>query len=168
MPTATKTKPAADKPSSVPQRVRDAHHRMLRDGLMKWRQWARAIAEGGDIPNPIELLTVGALLRIPTPGQSLEEDAAAIQEIAAAENNAVASRGEVARILEPWGGDRGKLKAAATAAAAEAARLREILDRADGGCSEGYWLNAVSSLTAKHKRLFPEFGDEVLAALEVE
>jgi hypothetical protein len=135
---------------------------MLREGLARWREWAAIIAAGGEIPDPIALLSVGGMLKIGNPPEAIEGDAAALVEIAAAEKAGASCRAEVARVLEPWG-SREKLQAAVDAAEAEAKRLREIAARVDDGCGEPYWLHAAGGTRARHKRLFPDFESQILA-----
>lgn len=145
--------PATAKPRSVPQRVRDAHSKMKRDAIATWRSWATRLADGGDIPDPIALLSTGTLLGIQTPADSLEADADAIREFRAAEQAADRCRADAADLLAPWA-DRGKLLAAAEQAEAEGRRLREILARIDDNCNAGHWQLVAGSIRSRHSLVF--------------
>lgn len=168
MPTATKTKPAADKPAAVSERVRAAHLAMKREALARWRQWAADAAANGPLPNPVELLANGAVLAIRHPAAALEADATILREIEAAEAAVGLCDRAMTEKLEPWAGDRRKLIAAVEAAEAEAKRLRELLTHIDGGGGLPHWQTTIHQLRVQAKRLFPEYEAELLADLEVE
>lgn len=160
---ATKSKAKEDKPRAIPAQIQDAHRRMKREALGKWRAWTRAVADDNKIPDPIELLAVGTLLKIPAPADALEQDAEAIREVEQAENAITLCRAERDRLAAPWGGDRQKLAAAVEAAKAEATRLRDILDAVDNECSAGYWLSLAGQIRGRHRRAFVEFEEQLVA-----
>lgn len=165
MPTAAanKSRLKDDKPRAVQAQIQDAHRRMKREALGKWRAWARAIADGGDIPNPLELLSSASLLGIAAPADALEQDAQALREIDQADRAIELCLAEQGRLIEPWAGDRSKLVAAVEAAEAEAKRLREILASFDGGCGEPYWHAVAGQIRSRHRRAFAEFEEQLVS-----
>lgn len=168
MPAATKPKAtAADEAHRpIPQRVKDAHRKMRRESLARWRGWAREAASGGAAPPPHELMAAGALLSIPHPAYALEADAEVLREIADAEQGIAECERDLSKKLEPWGGDRRKLIKAVEAAEDHAKGLRQLLTAVDGGGGLPFWQTTVHQLRVRSKRLWPDYEDEVIATLE--
>ena len=57
------------------------YERLRREAELNWAQWATALADGGQPPEPLALLEAGGLLGIDQPADALEKDARAIREV---------------------------------------------------------------------------------------
>lgn len=168
MPAATKSKKTAadETPRPIPDRVRDAHRKMRREALARWRGWARDAADGRAVPPPHELMAAGLLLGIPTPAYALEADADTLREIEQAERGIATCERDLIDKLAPWSGDRAKLIEAVEAAEAHAKGLRQLLTSIDGGGGLPFWQTTAHQLRVRSKRLWPDYEEEVLATLE--
>ena len=166
MATATRSKRSDTKTGSA--RVREARREMRREALTAWRSWAVSLADGGPFPKVAELLAAATILQIKSPAEALESDAGALKEFAAARKAAGACETTLAKMLEPFGGDREKLVAAVDAAEAEAKRMRELLNSYDGGSGLFHWTFTMNAIHRSNKRCFAEFDDELLADHDTE
>lgn len=166
MPTArTKSKPSAETPRAVPRTIRDAHRRQRADALTRWREWARAAADGGDIPSPGELLAAGALLGLASPAEALEADATACRDLAHAEAQIVFIDATNADRLAQFGGDRAGLAREIEATEQRLRELKEVLFQVDG--SPFFYRHRRAGLLTANPRLFAPL-DRVLVDLEAD
>lgn len=153
MPVSTKDSIA----KHVPDSVRKLHRELRGEALAKWRQWARAHADGEGLPPMRDLLEVAALLRIQRPPLALDEDAAALREIDEAERAIERCERSQAERLAPYAGDRDRLKKAVDAAKSEAKRLIELLAAVDAQSALAHWEWVLHRTKhANRRRLFPE------------
>lgn len=165
MPAATPSshkRPAARAKTGA-DRVREARLAMRREAIKSWRSWAVGIADGGPFPKVAELLAAAAILGIESPAEALEADAESLREFDAATKSFEACDTVLAKMLEPWGGDREKLAAAVEAAEAEAKRMRELLGLYDGGSGKFHWILVQNDVRRRSRRCFPEYHDELIA-----
>lgn len=148
--------PATAKPA--PQsKLRDLRDRMRIEAADRWRAWAKDIAAGGQPPLPRDILEAGALLGIEQPGEALEHDAEAINELTRAEENIEMCAATGAEALKPWGGKPERLAAALQEKKLELQRMQELFNTWCDGGPGSFWRSRVHDIKRKHTRLFPGY-----------
>ena len=129
------------------------YERLRREAELNWAQWATALADGGQPPEPLALLEAGGLLGIDQPADALERDARAIREVRDLEAEAAGLREREAARRAPHGSQEerrakiGELKA-------EIRRLETMAGVSPLQMQAGSLLGAAGQIRRKHPRAF--------------
>jgi len=102
---------------------------LLKSRSTTWREWAFRLAEGGELPGPLELLECGGILGVPSPAEALEEDVAAIGKNETLRVSLEAKWAKVVELLRPFDGDPRNVQSIIDEKRDEIKGLEEILTR---------------------------------------
>lgn len=144
--TAVRKKPISEARLSRQREAASKLAAIKRESLAKWRAWAKAMSAGEPAPDPVQILSVGAILQIESPMNRLALDADAVGEFTQCEKNAALCRATTAERLSEFGGKPEAIDAAIVRLEAELVRLRNVRSEVVDGCSEGFWTNRIHEL----------------------
>jgi hypothetical protein len=151
---ASTSTPVVETADASPASLREKFASLETKAIRSWRQAAADIAAGGQAPAPEEVLRLGAILRIQSPGEALDADAEAIRNMAKIEARIARDTRECAAMVEPWGGDRDRLLAEIKATEERLANMKRCL--LAGFAPGSDWFKPREQLRRANPRVFPQ------------
>jgi hypothetical protein len=127
--------------------------RLRRQAEDNWTKWATALADGGQPPEPLQLLEAGGLLGIAQPADALEKDANAIREVRDRDAQAAGLREQAATQREPHG-TQAERRERIAALRAEIRKLEGLSGIHPFQVRAGEILGAAGRIRRKHPRAF--------------
>jgi hypothetical protein len=127
--------------------------KLRRDAAKRWAEWAHAIADGGELPPPMQVLEAGALLGVESPMAALEADAEVLLEVADLERRAAHARDTIAAQSAAHGGPEG-IRDRIRTLKVELRKLEGLTGVTAAHHSFGQLAGEASRLRAKHPRVF--------------
>ena len=160
--TTTAAKPKNAKPTTpaeAMESLRDLNDELRAESAADWRRFAIALADGQGVPGGRELLAVASALKIQDPANELQAAADAIVEVRVMARGLVACERDVAKMLDPYGGDFQKLLQATEAAKAEVERLQGLVYVVQNQGNRAYYTSNLHQARLRHPHIWPNYAE---------